>query len=80
VIRESFQLNVDLNAEKEQLNLFVKDQSLIASSVLARLQISTKELLDLQMVSAGNLNPLILKLMDRVRNDETLKPSTAVNY
>lgn len=44
VIRESLQLNIDENSPSTLLTLLVKDQTLMASSELARLMLSTREL------------------------------------
>jgi len=44
VIRESLQLNIDENSPDTLMTLLAKDQSLLASSELARLTLSTREL------------------------------------
>lgn len=44
VVKESFQLNFDEGASSTVMTLLVKDQSLIASSELARLTLSTREI------------------------------------
>ena len=54
IIKETFQLNVDLNRPEATMSLFIKDQSLIASSVLARLSLSTKELMNIEQTIGGS--------------------------
>mmetsp|Transcript_104732 Transcript_104732/g.337682 ORF Transcript_104732/g.337682 Transcript_104732/m.337682 type:complete len:339 (-) Transcript_104732:113-1129(-) len=44
LVRESFQLNIDESAASTLMTLLVKDQSLVASTELARLMLSTREL------------------------------------
>lgn len=44
VVKESVQLNIDENCPTELLHILVKDQSLLASSEVARLVLSTAEL------------------------------------
>jgi len=43
VVKESLQMNIDESASGEMLTLFVKDQTLITSTELARLMLSTRE-------------------------------------
>jgi len=44
VIKESFQMNIAESQESDILTLFVKDQSLVASTEMAKLCLSTREL------------------------------------
>lgn len=48
VIKESFQVNIEEAASATVLTLLVKDQSLIASSELARLMLSTREVFGIE--------------------------------
>lgn len=48
MIKESFQVNIDENDTEEIFTLLVKDQELLASQTLSKLQIKTKELLQIE--------------------------------
>ncbi|CAD7971060.1 unnamed protein product [Amoebophrya sp. A120] len=48
VIKETFQVNIDENDVEERFTLLVKDQELLVSSVLCKLQLKTKDVLAIE--------------------------------
>merc|ERR1740121_773406 len=55
VIKETFQVNIDENDPEELFTILVKDQELLVSSVLCKLQVRTKDILAIE-ASTGRVS------------------------
>jgi len=65
ILKEKIQLNFDQDEDEEQLRIFVKNQKLMGSGELGRIEMSAIEITDIEKACRGNQQCHVAKLIPR---------------